>query len=113
MKKILLIVLALLVFAAALYVFGPLYPDGRGEADNAGLSDWMGALDGSKKLGEINIPGTHDTATQYIFPAWFLQDQDTSAARQLDNGYRYFDVRVALSKDGGDLVLIHAFGPCR
>lgn len=112
-KKALLTVLALLVLAAALYALGPLYPDGRGSGDDAGLSDWMGTLDGSRKLSEINIPGTHDTATQYIFPSWFLQDQDTGVAQQLENGYRYLDVRVALSKDGGDLVLIHAFGRCR
>lgn len=112
-KTVFLILLALLVLAAALYVLGPLYPGGRGGGDNSGLADWMAGLDGSRALSEINIPGTHDAATQYIFPAYFLQDQDTDFAAQLANGYRYLDVRVALSKDKSELVLIHAFGKCR
>ena len=112
-KAVLKVLCALLLIAAALYAFGPLYPDGNSGRDNNGLSDWMGSLDGSLKLSEINIPGTHDTATQYIFPAYFLQDQDTSVAAQLENGYRYLDVRVSLSKDAGELVMIHAFGQCR
>ena len=110
---VLLVLLALIFLAAALYVFGPLYPDGRSTESDPGLSNWMGKLDGSLYLSEINIPGTHDSATQYIFPAYFLQDQDTSAEKQMENGYRYLDVRVALSKEGDDLVLIHAFGQCR
>jgi 1-phosphatidylinositol phosphodiesterase len=112
-KRVLLVLLVLVVLAAALYALGALYPDGRADGDNGGLADWMGELDGSRRLSEINLPGTHDSATQYIFPAYFLQDQDTTVARQLENGYRYLDVRVALSKDGGDLLMIHAFGSCR
>lgn len=111
--RILPFLLVLLLIAAMLYVFGPLYPDGRGAGDDAGLADWMSALDGSRPLSTLNIPGTHDSATQYIFPAYFLQDQDTPIARQLTNGYRYLDVRVALDKTGKDLVLVHAFGQCR
>lgn len=110
---LLLAVFVLLLIAAMLYVFGPLYPDGRVRGGSSGLSDWMGGLDGELPLSTLNIPGTHDSATQYIFPAYFLQDQDTSIARQLADGYRYLDVRVALDKSGGDLVLIHAFGQCR
>ena len=112
-KTVLLVLLALLVLAAALYVFGPLYPDGKGGENREELSNWMGEIDGALRLSEINIPGTHDTATQYIFPSYFLQDQDTSLKSQLENGYRYLDVRVALSKDGHELVMIHAFGQCR
>ena len=112
-KTILLALLALAVVLGALYALGPLYPDGRGGEHDGELCDWMGQLDGSLRLGEINIPGTHDSATQYIFPSYFLQDQDTTIARQLENGYRYLDVRVALAGDGSGLELIHAFGLCR
>ena len=109
--RVMIAIFALILLAAVLYVVGPLYPDGRRGGDNAGLSDWMAGLDGSTPLSMLNIPGTHDSATEYIFPAYFLQDQDSSVPRQLENGYRYLDVRVAL-KDG-ELVLIHAFGRCR
>lgn len=112
-KTIVLTLLALILLALLGYASGLLYPLGGGKGDNSGLGDWMEKLDGSLRLSEINIPGTHDSATQYVFPAFFLQDQNTGVEKQLENGYRYLDVRVALSKDGGDLVLIHAFGQCR
>ena len=37
--RILPFLLVLLLIAAMLYVFGPLYPDGRGAGDDAGLAD--------------------------------------------------------------------------
>lgn len=110
--KILLVLGCALLLWALAYCVGLAYPDGRGDTAPAELSAWMGAIDGEKKLSEINIPGTHDSATQYIFPDYFLQDQDTTIARQLENGYRYLDIRVALG-DGGELVMIHNFGKCR
>ena len=110
--KILLIVLCALAVCALLYAVGALYPDGRGSAGEASLRSWMGGIDDARKLSEISIPGTHDSATQYIFPDYFLQDQDTTIARQLENGYRYLDIRVALGADG-ELVMIHNFGKCR
>jgi len=110
-KTIGLILLALLLLALLGCISGLLYPSGGSRGDNSGLGDWMGKLDGSRSLSEINIPGTHDSATQFIFPSYFLQDQDSQATAQLENGYRYLDVRVALDGDG--LKMVHAFGTCR
>ena len=110
-KTVFLSLLALLVLALLLYAAGLLYPGGGRTGDGSGLDDWMGRLDGSLRLSAINIPGTHDSATQYIFPDYFLRDQNTDIAEQLNNGCRYLDVRVALDGDG--LKLIHAFGTCR
>ena len=74
----------------------------------------MDDIDGGKKISTINIPGTHDSGTQFIFPAYFLQDQESSIRSQMSYGYRYFDIRVALDgKDNDRLVLIHSFGKCR
>ena len=112
-KTVFLVLLALILLALLGYTAGLLYPRGARAGDNSGLGDWMGRLDGKLRLSEINIPGTHDSATQYIFPAYFLRDQDTGVQEQLENGYRYLDVRVALDKDGKELKLIHAFGTCR
>lgn len=103
---------AALLLAAALYASGVLYPGGGSRAE-AGAPDWMGGLDDSRPLSLVNIPGTHDSGTRYIFPDYFLQDQNTGIARQLENGYRYLDVRVALNKAGDGLEIIHAFGICR
>lgn len=107
-----LIPLAILL-AAGLYAAGILYPGGKAPAPDPALSDWMSPLDDQRPLSLINIPGTHDSGTRFIFPDYFLQDQDTSIARQLENGYRYLDVRVALNKAGDGLEIIHAFGTCR
>ena len=112
-KTVFLVLLALILLALLGYTAGLLYPRGARAGDNSGLGDWMGRLDGKLRLSEINIPGTHDSATQYIFPSYFLRDQDTGVQEQLENGYRYLDVRVALDKDGKELKLIHAFGTCR
>ena len=112
-KTVFLVLLALILLALLGYTAGLLYPRGARAGDNSGLGDWMGRLDGKLRLSEINIPGTHDSATQYIFPAYFLRDQDTGVQEQLENGYRYLDVRVALDKNGEELKLIHAFGTCR
>ncbi len=107
-----LIPLAVLL-AAALYAAGLLYPDGKEQLPDPALSDWMSPLDDNRPLSLINIPGTHDSGTRYIFPDYFLQDQDTGILQQLENGYRYLDVRVALNKDRRGLEIIHAFGTCR
>ena len=107
----------LLVFVAAaacilVFVSGVFYPDGKGALPYE-PQNWMSALDGSKKLSELNIPGTHDSATRYINFAYFLQDQNTDIRAQLESGFRYFDLRVKLSKDASDLCLCHNFGDCR
>jgi len=102
-----------ILLAAALYAAGLLYPDGKETPPDPARTDWMSALGDDRPLSLINIPGTHDSATRYIFPDYFLQDQDTGILQQLENGYRYLDVRVALSKAGDGLEMIHAFGTCR
>ena len=78
-------------------------------------TNWMSAIAGDTKLSAMTIPGTHDSATQYIFPGFFLNCQNSSFAEQLDNGYRYFDIRVGLDEtdNGMALTMIHNFGNCR
>lgn len=105
--------LAIVFLLLVLYFTGVIYPasnrHGSGE-----LNDWMGNIDGSKKISTINMPGTHDSGTQFIFPSYFLQDQDLSIQSQMASGFRYFDIRVALDSDtNDDLILIHSFGKCR
>lgn len=106
---------AAILLAALLYASGILYPSGRGGSlvTDPALTDWMSPLGDERPLSLINIPGTHDSGTRYIFPDYFLQDQDTGILQQLENGYRYLDVRVALDKDRNGLEIIHAFGACR
>lgn len=113
-KAIFWSILAIAAVLGVLYLTGILYPDGE-KAESYPNTDWMAALPDTRKLSEINIPGTHDSATQYIFPTYFLQDQNTSITEQLMNGYRYLDIRVALAGPLGEeeLVMKNSFGQCR
>ena len=77
--------------------------------------DWMADIDGETMLSSISIPGTHDSATQYVGMRYIFQCQDTSIAQQLVDGYRYFDMRLVLDgkEDEQILILKHNFAKCK
>lgn len=77
--------------------------------------DWMAGVDDEMKLSELSIPGTHDTCTQYVSLGYIFQCQDTSVREQLENGYRYMDMRLVLGEkdDKEVLVMKHNFASCR
>ena len=77
--------------------------------------DWMADIDGELSLSAISIPGTHDTGSQYVPLNYIFQCQDTSVAQQLENGYRYLDIRLVLDEKEGEpaLVIKHNFATCR
>lgn len=84
-------------------------------AKDSGSADWMGALSGETKLSAISIPGTHDTCTQFVTLSYIFQCQDKSVAGQLEDGYRYFDLRLVVDEkdDKPALVIKHNFASCR
>lgn len=84
------------------------------EADTES-TEWMAELSDDAYLSEISIPGTHDSATQYVGLSYIFQCQNTSIAKQLADGYRYFDMRLVLDGDEGEktLVLKHNFSTCK
>jgi 1-phosphatidylinositol phosphodiesterase len=66
-------------------------------------SKWMAAIDGTKKLSQISIPGTHDTCTwDFESTGWtpnkWLFAQFFTLEEQLKTGVRYVDIRA--NKDG-------------
>ena len=63
------------------------------------------------KLSELSIPGTHDSTTQYVNLSPIFQCQDTDIKTQLENGYRYLDMRLVLKND--NLILKHNFAKCK
>lgn len=71
----------------------------------------MSSVDGNLKLNEINIPGTHDSATQYVKLALFSKCQCLNIKEQLDAGFRYLDIRLAV--DNEKLKLVHGFTPAK
>lgn len=54
--------------------------------------DWMKRLADQKKIGEISIPGTHDSASFY--GGDIVQTQSMSITEQLNAGVRFLDIRL-------------------
>lgn len=78
-------------------------------------TEWMQEIDDDTSIASISIPGTHDSAAQYIFPGYALKTQGMSIADQLTNGFRYLDIRLEVESDknGDYLGFVHSFGKCR
>jgi 1-phosphatidylinositol phosphodiesterase len=77
------------------------------------LVNWMSSVGGSKKLSELSIPGTHDSASRYIDPtnrtdpgtSPRLTTQTDGIPEQLFSGIRFLDIRVGYT--GGEFKLYH------
>jgi len=76
-----------------------------------GSADWMSKLPDEKLLSETVIPGTHDSASKYADLAFFSKCQALTIKEQLEAGYRYLDIRLAV--DGESMKLMHGFTACR
>ena len=74
-----------------------------------GSSNWMEALPDDMPLSEVILPGTHDSATQYVQLAYFSKCQALSVKGQLEAGYRYLDIRLG---DAEGMPLMHGFTHC-
>ncbi|MBR0136164.1 MAG: hypothetical protein IJM18_08180 [Clostridia bacterium] len=101
-----------LAIAAAFAVMMYLVPalDKADDTPVPGSADWMMRLPDDRPLSEVVIPGTHDSATQYVQLGYFSKCQDFSIAQQLEKGYRYLDIRLGV--DGDRLKLMHGFTAC-
>ena len=108
--RIVLILLALIVLAALVLWIIPLTERDDGSTVD-GSADWMAKVDGSQSLSALAIPGTHDSATQYSQLAFFSKCQTKDIRAQLDAGFRYLDIRLAV--DGDRLKLVHGFTACK
>ena len=103
-----LIVILAIVFALLMYVIPAFERADRTAVP--GSADWMARLDDGLPLGGIVLPGTHDSATKNVLLAWFSKCQSLDIGAQLDAGYRYLDIRLAV--DGERLRLMHGFAGC-
>jgi hypothetical protein len=88
---------------------------------NLNSKNWMSAIADSRYLCEINLPGSHDSATAYCknttnnhaeffgFPVLntgkYAKTQSLTLPEQLDAGVRYLDLRF--SPKQGELLLCH------
>ena len=117
MKKIighvLAFALALLILFALGFFLLPL-AETVNKTPVPGSADWMKRLPDDFLLSDILIPGTHDSATQYVQLAWFSKCQDLSISEQLNAGCRYLDIRLGDAEKGSPYPrLTHGFTNCK
>lgn len=65
---------------------------------NVNGCNWMGCIDGSKSIAQLNIPGTHNSGTQYVecnTEKYYCQN--LSIEEQLKIGIRYLDIRCYIA----------------
>ncbi len=75
-----------------------------------GSADWMAALYDGTIINEVILPGTHDSATKNVQLGYFSKCQALSIAEQLEAGFRYLDIRLAV--DGSRMKFMHGFTTC-
>ena len=108
--RILVWLLAILLCAGiVLYVIPLTETESDRTAEHSG--DWMSRLDDSLPLNQIVLPGTHDSATQYVQLGFFSKCQALEIGGQLEAGFRYLDIRLGF-RDGAP-VLMHGFTLCK
>ena len=81
----------------------------EGKLIGANSNDWMSKIDANKKLRNVVLPGTHNSASSTI-SKWSLFSgvavcQNLSIYQQLNAGARYLDVRVCGHKN--DIITCH------
>ncbi len=118
-------VLTLIILAVVLMYLVPVgeshylkYIKMPGEYDNCKrATNWMSKLDGNLKLNEINIPGTHDSATTYVELPLMANCQTLTIKEQLEAGFRYLDIRLSVETDTDTgekrMKLMHGFTSCK
>ncbi|ETS87512.1 hypothetical protein PFICI_01340 [Pestalotiopsis fici W106-1] len=77
---------------------------------SANLASWMRELRDDWPLAALSIPGTHNSPTCHVaLPS--VRCQAVNVREQLDNGVRFFDIRVQTNPDNSDLILVHSAFP--
>lgn len=78
---------------------------------SANLQAWMRELRDDTLLSALSIPGTHNTPTCYV-AAPSVRCQAVSPREQLENGIRFFDIRVQPEHPNNpardELILVHS-----
>lgn len=72
---------------------------------------WMSLLPGETPMCLVNLPGTHDSSTQFIVLPILFSCQDKSIAGQLEIGVRFLDIRLELRE--GRFRAVHGIGSCK
>lgn len=110
-RRVLSAIVAAIVFLTSI-AFSPTEVKAESSWDTVDAADWMANIDGGLRISRINVPGTHDSGTQYVYDSVTgitslssAKCQDKSIAEQLGLGARFLDIRV--KADGEKLYLVH------
>ncbi|KAI1435711.1 phosphatidylinositol-specific phospholipase C [Xylaria sp. CBS 124048] len=77
---------------------------------SAHLSRWMRQIDDAYPLTALSIPGTHNSPTYHVaLPS--VRCQAVGIRKQLENGVRFFDIRVNVTQGDTVLALVHSAFP--
>ena len=110
--RLLAVILALLLCVVRVMLVVPLTETGD-KTSVEGSADCMADLPDELLLGEIVMPGTHDSATQKVQLAFFSKCQAKDVAGQLEDGFRYLDIRLGIDAEQGTMKLMHGFTSCK
>lgn len=105
-KAIIIISSAVLIVAMTAYLALTAFA-----ATNVRENNWMSAVSSSARLTEINIPGTHDSATKYVSAGFISCTQSLSISQQFENGVRYIDTRF--KKVENKFLAVHGIANCK
>ena len=109
LKRLISFILSIILLLVVIVFVIP-YIESVNKQNVEGSSDWMASLSDSLSLSQINIPGSHDSSTQYVNLPFFMRCQSFNYTNQLEKGVRYLDLRISSSQD--TLILVHDFAHC-
>lgn len=117
-KRPIVFVILVCLLISQFFIFGEgakgdeAYAESPGSWDNVPTNEWMKYVDGNKLINNINIPGTHDSGTQYVTESFTLgaKCQYNSIYKQLEDGVRFLDIRLRNEK--GKMRLVHGDIDC-
>ncbi|WVR05714.1 hypothetical protein IAU60_002738 [Kwoniella sp. DSM 27419] len=74
-------------------------------------ANFLGAAPGTTPLGDLTLPGTHESCALYGFPFSQCQQPSTPILQQLTDGVRFLDVRLRVVDN--ELLMYHGPRPQR
>lgn len=75
------------------------------------ISNWQASLPDNTPFSTINMPGTHNSSTQFVNLSLFSRCQHKSILQQLEMGARLLDIRLTLGDEG--FATVHGISNCR
>ena len=111
---VILIILASIICVLGFLWLAPLFEKQAASTNNRAdeTRSWMSRISDGTPVNTIAIPGTHDSASEFAMLSYFTKCQASSIKTQLEDGFRFLDIRLG-NEDDGRVSLWHGFCRCR